>query len=175
MRALLLAVALVAAPVMAQVPVETKVEADGTTTMTHSALVAAPPAEVWAAVSTPEGWQGWAVPLARWVPDAPDLLETSYNAAEPVGGPGAIRQQFLMRIPERLLAFRTVKAPEGFPHWAEFQQVTSFFELSPEGTGTRVRLTLVGFPDSDGGRALVGFFTKGNATTLEQLQRRFAK
>jgi len=173
MRTLLLAVALVTAPAPAQVPVETKVEADGTTTMTHSALVAAVPAEVWAAVSTPEGWQGWAVPLARWV--EPDLLETSYDKAEPVGGPTAIRQRFIAAIPGRLLAFRTVKAPDGFPHWAEFQQVTSFFELSPEGAGTRVRLTLTGFPGNEGGRALVGFFAKGNATTLEQLQRRFAQ
>lgn len=165
---------LVAAPAAAEVETSTSIEADGTTTMVHSAVVAAPPADVWAAVATPEGWASWAVPLARWVPGAPDLLETSYNPAEPVGGPGAIRQQFLARIPGRLLAFRTVKAPDGFPHWAEYQKVTSIFEIELAGAGTRIRLTSTGYPDTEGGRALVGFFAKGNAMTLEQLQRRFA-
>lgn len=199
MRAVLLAAALLATgPVVAQemlaepvaepapepvpepaplptVETATKTEADGTVTMTHIAIVAAPVAEVWSAISTPEGWVGWAAPLARWAEGESDVIETSYDPAELPGGPGAIWQQFVARIPGRLLVFRTIKAPDEFPHWDDYKKVTSIFELEPEGEGTRLRLTSTGYPDSEGGRALVGFFAKGNAVTLEGLQRHFAE
>lgn len=166
-----------AAEVVAPPPVEvaTRTEADGTVTLTHSALVAAPVAEVWTAVSTPEGWTTWAVPLARWAEGESDILETSYNPTELAGGPGAIWQQFVARIPGRLLVFRTIKTPDDFPYGDEYRKVTSIFELTPEGEGTRVRLTSTGYPDSEGGRALAGFFAKGDAATLESLQRRFVE
>lgn len=163
-----------AAPSSSPVETSTKVEPDGSTTMTHSLTIAAPPAAVWAAISTAEGWQGWAAPVARWVEGERDVLETSYDPAEAPGGPGAIWQQFVARIPGRLLVFRTVKAPDEFPHWDEYRGVTVFVELTPEGEGTHVRLTSTGYPDSEGGRALVGFFAKGNAATLESLNRHFA-
>lgn len=158
-------------------PVElaTQTEGDGTVTLTHSALVAAPIAEVWAAVSTPQGWVAWAVPLARWAEGESDVLETSYDPGELAGGPGAIWQQFVARIPGRLLVFRTIKTPDDFPHGDDYRKVTGIFELVTEGGGTRVRLTSTGYPDSEGGRALAGFFAKGNAATLESLQRRFAE
>jgi uncharacterized protein YndB with AHSA1/START domain len=191
MRALALLAALcVAGPVVAQaveeppatevvapppVEVATRTEADGTTTLTHSALVAAPITEVWTAVSTPEGWVTWAVPLARWAEGESDILETSYNPAELAGGPGAIWQQFIARIPGRLLVFRTIKTPDDFPHGDAYKKVTGIFELASEGAGTRVRLTSTGYPDSEGGRALAGFFATGNAATLEGLQRRFVE
>lgn len=164
-----------ALPAAPSSPVETstRVEADGSTTMTHSLTITAPPAAVWTAVSTAEGWQGWAAPVARWVEGERDVLETSYDPAEAPGGPGAIWQQFVARIPGRLLVFRTVKAPDEFPHWDEYRGVTVFVELAPEGEGTHVRLTSTGYPDSEGGRALVGFFAKGNAATLESLNRHF--
>lgn len=160
------------------VDVATRVEADGTTTMTHSLTIAAPPAAVWAAIATPEGWQGWAAPVARWVEGETGILETSYNPDEAPGGPGAIWQQFIAAIPGRLLVFRTIKAPDGFPHWDEYKKVTSFFELTPEGeagsTGTRLTLTSTGYSDSEGGRALVKFFAGGNAMTLEMLRKHLA-
>ena len=158
-------------------PVETatRIEADGTATMTHTLVIAAPIAEIWTAVSTPEGWRGWAAPLARWAEGERDILETSYNPDELAGGPGAIWQQFVAVIPGRLLVFRTIKAPDDFPHWEEYKRVTSFLELEPVGDATRVRLTSTGYPDSEGGRALVTFFEKGNAATLGALRRSFVQ
>lgn len=157
------------------VEVVTKTEADGTVTMTHSLVVAAPATDVWAAISTPEGWKGWAAPLARWAEGESDVIETSYDPAELPGGPGAIWQQLVARIPGRLLVFRTIKTPDEFPNGEEYKKVTSFFEREGDGEATRLRLTSTGYPDSDGGRALVQFFTKGNAAALEALQRHFAK
>ena len=185
MRGAILALALIALPSLAlpvpaaaqsstPVTVARTVEADGTTTLVHEALIDAPSAEVWQAISTPEGWMRWAVPIAWTSPAEPDMLETSYDAADRPGNPSTIKQQFLVRIPGRLLAFRTVKAPEGFPHFAIYRGVTSVFELEPVGERTRLRLTSTGYPDNEGGRALLAFFEAGNAQTLEALQKLFA-
>jgi len=156
------------------VEVETRVESDGSSTMVHTALVEAPPKEVWHAISTAEGWMTWAVPIA-WISSVDgDVLETSYDPADSPGSPSTIQHRFLVRIPEKMLAFRTIKAPEGFPHWTTYQEVTSVFELEPAGDGTLVRLTSTGYPDTAAGRELVAFFERGNAETLEDLHKSFA-
>ncbi|HEY0595704.1 SRPBCC domain-containing protein [Sphingopyxis sp.] len=151
-----------------------QVEADRTTTMRHEVHVDATPAEVWAAISTAEGWMTWAVPIAWMSKDDPDLIEAAYDRASRPGAPDTIRQRFTERVPGRRLAFRTVKAPAGFPHWDDYQKVTSLFEIEPAGEGARVRLTSRGYPDNPGGEALLVFFEAGNRTTLENLRARFA-
>jgi len=171
--ALLLAAAAPAATAAHDISTSEKIEADGTTTLTHEALVDAKPAELWQAISTAEGWMKWAVPVAWHSPSDPDVLETSYDANDKPGSPNTIQQRFLVRLPERLLAFRTIKAPEGFPNWDAYSRVTSIFELEPAGQQTRLRLTSTGYPDSEAGRQLVRFFEQGNAQTLAQLQTLF--
>lgn len=146
---------------------------DGTHMLSNEVVVDAPPAAVWAAVSTVEGWKSWAVPVA-WS-SAPDMIETSYAPAARPGDPSTIRQQILLRLPERLLVFRTVKAPDGFPDFDTYAKVVSAFELEPAGEGrTRVRLTGTGYADSEAGRRLLGFFERGNAQSLDALKARFA-
>ncbi len=177
-RSLLLLLALCAAPAWAspEARSRTVVESDGSRTLVVEVEVEAPVAEVWAAISTPEGWQGWAVPLARTVEGEPDVLETSYDPSAPPGGPGTIRQLFVARIPGRLLAFRTVKAPQGFPDFETYSRVVSIFELDPRGDArTLVRLSAHPYPDDEAGRRLLGFFERGNRSTLEMLRRRFAE
>jgi uncharacterized protein YndB with AHSA1/START domain len=149
---------------------------DGTLMLVHESIVDAPIAEVWSAISTAEGWRGWAVPVA-WTPEGePDIIETSYSASALPGGPDTIRQRILARVPGRMIAFRTVKAPEGFPHFDVFGRTTGLFELEPVGERrTRVRVTGAGYPDSEAGRRLIAFFREGNRITLERLQRRFVE
>lgn len=147
---------------------------NGSRILVNEAVVDAAPAAVWAAISTAEGWKSWAVPAA-WAP-APDLIETSYAASARPGDPTTIRQQVLMRVPGRLMVFRTVKAPEAFPDFDTYSKVVSAFELAPAGEGrTRVRLTGAGYADSEAGRRLLGFFEKGNQASLEALRARFAR
>lgn len=141
--------------------------------MVHGVLVPGAIADVWTAISTPQGWMTWAVPLARVSTADPDVLETSYNKADQPGSPGTIQQRFVAKIPGRLLVFRTIKAPAGFPHWETYRGVTSVFELEPAGAETRVRMTSVGYPNTDQGKALAAFFERGNIETLEHLQKRF--
>jgi uncharacterized protein YndB with AHSA1/START domain len=151
-------------------------EKDGSHTLIHEAVVNAPISQVWDAISTPEGWRGWAVPVARTVDGNPDLLETSYDKSAAPAGPGTIRQLFVARIPGRMLAFRTVKAPEGFADFETFAKVVNIFELEAMGPGrTRVTLTGSPYPDTEAGRRLLAMFARGNRLSLDMLERRFAR
>ena len=144
---------------------------DGSHSLVHETVVAAAAADVWRAISTAQGWTGWAVPVA-WLEG--DLLETSYTPGAVRGDASTIQQQILATIPGRMLVFRTVKAPQGFPNFDTFRVVTHMIELEPVGESrTRVRLTSAGYADTEAGRQLVGFFSEGNRITLERLRERF--
>lgn len=146
--------------------------ADGRHDLVHETTVDAPAADVWRAISTVEGWRTWAVPVA-WAPEG-DIIETSYTPTARPGDPSTIRQRIVAAVPERLLVFRTVRAPERFPHFETYAQVTSVFELEPLGESrTRVRLTGSGYADSEAGRQLLAFFRDGNRVSLERLRQRF--
>lgn len=145
-------------------------DGSGNLVLVHEVTVAATPAEVWEAIATPKGWTGWAVPVA-W--SEGDILETSYTPTARPGDATNIKQQFTVRIPERLLAFRTVKAPEGFPNFDTFRRVDHVIELEPAGEGrTKIRLTGAGYPDTQAGRQLLAFFREGNRVSLERLRQR---
>lgn len=148
--------------------------ADRTLTLVHEVVIDAPQAAVWDAIINARGWQGWAAPVARDV--APDIIETSYSADAKPGDATTIRQQILFRAPQRLMLFRTTKAPAGFPDFDVFAKVTHLFELEPLGDErTRVRLTGSGYADSVAGRRLLGFFDRGNALTLAKLRDRLSR
>ena len=165
---------LLATSAVAQTPpitIASQREAEGTHSLSHETIVDAPIIEVWTAISTAEGWRTWASPIA-WA--SADMIETSYTPSASPGDPSTIRQQILGRLPGRILVFRTTRAPAGFPHFETFSRVVSFFELAPDGERrTRVRLTMTGYPDSDVGRQLLGFFREGNRVSLDRLRRRF--
>jgi len=151
-------------------------EADGTLTLSHEVVVEAPRDDIWAAISTPDGWRTWAVPVSWWVDSQTESMEGSYNPAAQPGGADLIRQHFIARLPGRLLVFRTTRAPAGFPHFETYARVTTFFELESLGERrTRVRLTGTGYADNEAGRQLFGFFREGNRISLERLRRRFAE
>lgn len=147
---------------------------NGLYALTHETIVAAPIDRVWAAVATAEGWRGWAAPVARAI-DAV-TFETSYDPAARPGSPATIHQRIDAAVAPRVLAFRTTKAPQGFPHFDSYAQVRSAFDLEPVGaSATRVRLTGSGYPDTDAGRQLLGFFRAGNRISLERLQSLFGQ
>ncbi|MGZ8998834.1 MAG: SRPBCC family protein [Allosphingosinicella sp.] len=160
-----------------RVPAVTMTESrslDGTLMLVHEAMVEAPVADVWNAISTPQGWRSWAVPVA-WQ-QGPDMLETSYDPAAAAGDGSTIQHRILASIPGRMMVFRTVKAPDGFPHFDSFSRTTAAIELEAEGPArTRVRTVSAGFPDDEAGRQLVGFFREGNRISLDRLRRRFSE
>jgi len=154
------------------IDVSSRKSADGTYQLSHETVVDGSASDTWTAVATADGWKSWAVPVA-WMDG--EMLETSYNAKASRGDDSTIRQQILASAPDRVLAFRTVKAPKGFPNFDTFRRVTQVIELEAVGANrTRVRLTGAGYADDEAGRQLIGFFTEGNRISLERLQRRFA-
>ena len=160
-----------ASEVFAGVTATDLTDADGSHTLVHETLVRAPADLVWQAISTADGWTGWAVPVA-WMDG--DLLETSYTPGASRGDPSTIRQQIVARIPGRLLVFKTTKAPERFPNFETFRQIVHILEVEPVGPEeTRVRLTSSGYPDTDAGRQLLGFFRDGNRVSISRLRQRF--
>ena len=164
------------APAAAPAPVteQVRVEADGTTSLSHEVVIAAPPEQVWEAITTVDGWKSWAVPVAWIAADRPDVIETSYNPAARPGDAMNIQNEFVARVPGRRLAFHTIKAPAGFPHFEALRRVTQTFELASEGTATRVRLTGTGYGGDAPGKAVLAFFQGGNRVSLEMLRDRFA-
>ena len=149
-------------------------EADGTSSLSHTVVVAAPPERVWEAITTVDGWKSWAVPVAWIEASRPNVIETSYNPAAKPGDAMNIENEFTARVPGQKLVFHTIKAPAGFPHFEALRRVTQTFELAPEGNGTRVSLTGSGYTNDESGKAVLAFFKGGNRVSLEMLRDRFA-
>ena len=164
-------------PAVAAAPVsmEIRTEADGTATLSHEVIIAAAPRDVWAAISSIDGWKTWAVPVGWVAAEQPRVLETSYNPAARPGDAANIKNEFVSIVPGRRLVFRTVKAPDGFPHFEALSRVQQTFELTPEANGTRVRLTGTGYAGSEAGKAVLAFFKGGNKASLEMLRERFER
>lgn len=148
---------------------------DGARSIQLSGWLAAPPAAVYGAIATADGWKRWAVPVAFGDVAVSGILETSYNTDAKPGDAGNIKQQFTELVPDRRVVFRTVQTPAGFPHSELYKQTTATMELSPEAGGTRLRFTHAGFGTGPEWNELYGFFIDGDKQTLEELQKLFAK
>lgn len=112
-KSLLIALCMAAAPAgaVAQVTSQRIVESDGTRSLVHEVLIDAPRAEVWTAVSTADGWRSWAAPVMWADPVDVEVIEGSYDPNASPGHPQTIRQRILVRVPGRMIAWRTIKAP----------------------------------------------------------------
>ena len=172
LAALLLAIG-TSAPA-ATISTSTHAESAASSQSVHELTVAAPQSAVWQAVSTSDGWTGWAAARAWSLADQPDVIETSYDAKAAPGAPANIRSRIILKVPERELAFRTIKAPDGFPDFEALAAVTWLIELEPApGGGTRVRLTGSGFPQTPAGKRIQDFFLSHNPVALKALSDRF--
>lgn len=138
--------------------------------LVHEVEVQAEADAVWQAISTAEGWKQWAVPVA-WV----DLrlggdIESSYDPAARSGDPANIRNHILAFVPGKMLAFRTVQAPPGFPHREALADIWNVLEIESVTPGrVRIRLTALGYARTPGHDVLFNFFRDGNAVSLKQL------
>jgi uncharacterized protein YndB with AHSA1/START domain len=162
-----------AEPILA---LEERVGADGARTQVFTVDVAAPREQVWATLTTAEGWTRWAVPAAWKTSSDPLVIVTSYDPKASPDAPQTIKQQFDRLDPPKALSFRTVKAPAGFPGFETYRNVVSTFILAARADGgTSVMFETGPFPDTEDGRRLYGFFKDGNRLTLERLARVLAK
>jgi len=150
-------------------------EADGSTTLDQRAVVNAPLAEVWRALTTSEGWRGWAAPFAVVDFRLGGFIETSYRPDAQAGSPENIRNQVLAYLPSRMFAIRNVQAPPKAPFDVPtFQSLHTVVLLEPltERT-TAVAFVQPGFRSGEPYDTVLKHFRWGNGWTLEQLKKRF--
>jgi uncharacterized protein YndB with AHSA1/START domain len=161
--ALLAALAVAAAPVPA------------TRGFEISGIVPAPPAAVWQALTTAEGWRRMGVPFAVVDLRIGGTIETNYAATAHLGQPDNIKNQVVAFIPGRMLALRNIQAPPNFPYPEEFAKTATVFELRPVGRGaTRIVVTGVGYGEAPAYDWLLDKFKQGDAWTLKELADSFA-
>jgi uncharacterized protein YndB with AHSA1/START domain len=148
------------------------VTAQNPRTLCHEAVVDAEPSEVWALISTSEGWRSWAAPVAHVDLRVGGEIETSYNANAVIGGPGNIHNRIVALRENRSLAIQIAEAPPGFPHAEEARTLGTVIDLTRTGDGTRITIAMSGFREGAAYDALHGFFDAGNAYTLNKLVER---
>jgi uncharacterized protein YndB with AHSA1/START domain len=133
----------------------------------------APVDEVWRALTTSEGFQRWAVPLARVDLRVGGEYETSYDPKAAIGAPGNIRNRIEALVPLRLLVIRNVQAPPGAPFDVpSFQALQTVMQLQAIGERqTRLTLQTAGFGDGEKFDGVYRHFLMGNRWTLAQLRK----
>jgi uncharacterized protein YndB with AHSA1/START domain len=139
------------------------------------ARIDAPVAAVWAALTTKEGQESWNVAHAEIELKIGGRMRTHYDPKGTIGDPQTIENTILSFEPKRMLAFRVTHPPVNFPFKEAIQKmwtVIYFEEIAQDRT--RVRVVGVGYGDDDESTKLRVFFDKGNAYTLEKLQKKFA-
>lgn len=101
-------------------------------------------------------------------------MRTNYSARGSLGDPQTIENTVLSFDPKRMLSIQVSGIPAGFPFPGAIRHMWTVVYLDPVGADrTRVRVVGLGFrPDAES-RRMRAFFERGNAVTLQQLQRRF--
>lgn len=133
----------------------------------------APVAKVWWALTTSEGFQTWAAPVAHIDLGNDGMIEASYLMTAKVGDPDNIRNRIVAYVPEHLLVLRNEHAPKNAPFSGEaFAKVRTIIELQDTGNGkTRVVETSVGYDDSAASQNVYKHFRSGNAEEFAMLDK----
>jgi len=102
-------------------------------------------------------------------------MKIRYDPKGTVDDSKAIENTILSYEPMRMLSFKVTKAPQGFPFPSAITNMWTvvYFDAQSDKT-TRVRGVSLGFGVDDESRKMRDFFNRGNAITLERLQKRFA-
>jgi hypothetical protein len=75
-----------------------------------------------------------------------------------------------------MLSIRVAKAPAGFPFPNVAGEMWTVIYFEPvDAARTKMRVIGHGFGPGEESQKMRAFFERGNVTTVEQLQRRFAK
>jgi uncharacterized protein YndB with AHSA1/START domain len=139
-----------------------------------SGIVDATPHELWQAFTVDREIVKWMVPVAHMDLKIGGTLETSYDEHAKIGDAKNIRHTILSYEPDRMLSFTFTmpamfkKAHDENGHWV-------VVDLEPlSANKTRVTETIYGWGDGEDWDKAYAFFEKGDAWTMEQLQKRFA-
>jgi len=145
------------------------------TRLVHEGLVNAPVDQVWAAFTTSEGLESWMTAHAKIELRVGGAMRTQYDPKGTVDDARAIENTILSYEPMTMLSFKVTKAPDGFPFPNAIKKMWTVVYFVREGDkATRVREVSLGFGTDDESKKLREFFDRGNAFTLQELQKRFA-
>ncbi len=143
--------------------------------LVHEAIITAPLDQVWAAYTTKAGLESWMVAHAEIELKVGGTMKTCYDPKGTVDDANAIDNAILSYEPMHMLSFKVRKAPQGFPFPHAITNMWTISYLEAQGEkATRVRGVCLGIGKDEESRKMREFFNRGNAVTLERLQRRFA-
>ena len=138
------------------------------------AIINAPVSEVWRLFTTREGLESWMVAHAEIELKVGGLMRTQYDPKGALGDPNTIVNEVLSFEPERMLSIRVQQAPANFPLPQAVRRMWTVIYFQPLEPGmTNVRVVGLGFGEDADSHKLREYFRKGNAETLEQLQKRY--
>lgn len=153
-----------------------KAQAQDVSPVISEGIIAAPVDSVWAAWATSSGLRSWLAPHAEIELRVGGLMRANYDPAGVLGDSGTIDNQVLSFEPRRMLSIRVTKAPNGFPFPKAIQQMWTVLYLEEDGPDrTRLRVVSLGFEPDEESQRMRAFFARGNAMTVQALQRRFEK
>ena len=141
----------------------------------HEGVVNAPADQVWAAFTTKEGIESWMAAHASIDLKIGGTMKTQYDPTGTVDDAKAIWNTIISYEPGRMLSFRVTKAPDSFPFPNAIKGMWTVVYFIAESDKTAfVRVVSMGFGSDDESKKLREFFNRGNAVTLQRLQKRFA-
>lgn len=145
----------------------------GSPAVRREVLVAAPTADVWHSWTTSDGFRTFMQTRARIELRPGGPFEVYFLEDAPAGLRGSEGCRVLSYLPERMLSF-TWNAPPTFGELRE-QHTWVVVELSPEGEGTRVRLTQLGWGEGPRWDELRAYFDRAWGAVLEALRAHHAR
>src|SRR5687768_11144685 len=139
------------------------------------AVVDAPVSRVWEAFTTKAGLESWMAVNGDIDPRVGGKMRVSHRKGGDLDGDTAIHQTILSIDPERMLSYRTVKSPAGFPFAATIGQTWTVIYFEPLDTRrTKVTVKMLGYANDAESQKMRAFFEGGNKATLDALVKRFA-
>lgn len=145
---------------------------DGARYYEDSIVIKAPAARLWAAFTDEKVYRAWAgVPVSAIDFRLGGVIEANYNPQGHLGDPQNIKNMFIAYVPERLLVFRNVQAPDGLPGKAMYGNTAKTLEFQALGPNeTRVTVSGMGFAPGQDYDKLYRFFSQGDGEMLVALK-----
>jgi uncharacterized protein YndB with AHSA1/START domain len=136
-------------------------------------LVKAPVDTVWRAWTTKEGIESWMVAKTDIELRVGALWRTSYNRDSNLDDDGAIHQEILAFDPGKMLSFRTIKPPKGFPFPSAILKTWTVVYFEPvDGGQTKITARMLGYTEDAESQKMRAFFERGNQATLDSFVRK---
>ena len=146
--------------------------ADGTRFYQDSVLVHAPSQKLWKAFTDTAAYRRWAAPVSSVDFRIGGNIEASYDPKGHLGDPQNIKNEFVAYVPDRLLVFRNVQAPQQLPGREAYGHTIKTLEFAPvDASHTRVTISGVGFGKGTAYDQLYAFFSEGDGEMLLTLKR----